>query len=300
MTARTTSDTSVFRLLGRYRWRVALTMALVLIEAAAWLLFPLFIGFAVDGLVDDDLTGVIALAALGLGALTVGSLRRLYDTRTYSRLYEEVASETVEREREAGSPVTSMSARANLLREMVEFLENSMPELVNGVIGVVGALVILIAIDTGVFLASLGLLMLVLLVYGLTGRLNLRFNAGYNDELERQVDSLASDATSAKGHFHRLMRWNIRLSDLETANYAVIFLGVVALMFYAPIALVTGDAQAGAVIAALMYVLQYIEGLLTLPLYAQQAIRLAEISKRLTEPAGSLAPVEGAHDASAE
>ena len=104
----------------------------------------------------------------------------------------------------------------------------------------------------------------------------------------RQV--LAKDAESVRIHFRNLMRWNIRLSDLETANYEVIFLGVVALMFYSPIALVTGDVQAGTVVAALMYVFGYIEGLLILPYYAQQSIRLVEISRRLNTPAGNDEP----------
>ena len=250
------------------------------------LLFPLLIGIAVDDLIDDRLGGVVALSALGAATLLVGSLRRLYDTRTYSRIYEQVAGETIAREREAGSQLSSMSARANLLRESVEFFENSMPEIVNAFIGVFGTLFILLSIDTGVFFASLGLLGLVVAVYAATGRTNLRFNAGYNDELERQVEALSEDAAEVHTHFRNLMRWNIRLSDLETANYAVIFLGVIALMFYSPIALVDGGAQAGVVVSALIYVFQYVEGLLNLPFFVQQSIRLSEISNRLSSPAG--------------
>jgi hypothetical protein len=77
------------------------------------------------------------------------------------------------------------------------------------------------------------------------------------------------------------VRWNIKLSGRETVNYILLFLGVIALLFYAPIALVTGGVEAGFVLAALMYVFQYVEGLLVMPLYIQQAIRLKEISDRL-------------------
>ena len=281
-----TSDVSVPALLRRYRPRVALTFALVLLEAGGMLLFPLFIGFAVNGLVDDDHSGVVALAGLGVVVLLIGSGRRLYDTRTYARIYEDVANETVARERQAGTEVSAVTARANLLREVVEFLENSMPEIVASVIGVGGSLVILATLDLGVFLASVGLLVLVVVVYAATGRLNLRLNAGYNDELERQVDALSDGPTVVHRHFVRLMRWNIRLSDLETANFAVIFIGIIALLFYSPIALVEGDVEAGTVLAGLMYVFQYTESLLALPYFAQQAIRLQEISTRLREPLG--------------
>ena len=233
----------------------------------------------------------MALAGLGLTALTVGAGRRFYDTRAYASIYETVAVEMVDREKRAGTNTSKITARSTLLTEFVEFLENSMPEIVAAFVGVVGTLLILARINLGVFLACLGLLILVFVIYLLTGRRNLNLNAGYNDELERQVTSIDSKNRRAMvEHFSRLMYWNIRLSDLETVNYSVFFLGVIGLMFYAPIALVTDGVQAGFVIAALMYVFQYIEGLIGLPLYIQQAIRLREISQRLdavAEQAGS-------------
>lgn len=266
----------------RFRWRISLTMVLVVLEAGIALLFPLFIGFAVNDLIDDSLNGVVALAGVGLAALIVGSGRRYYDTRAYASIYRTVASEMVERERRSGASTSRITARSNLLTELVEFLENSMPELIGAVIGVVGTLAILAGINVGVLLGCLALLVLVVAIYWITARRNLRFNAGYNDELEMQVDAIASGAPAGiADHYARLMRWNVRLSDLETTNYAVFFLGVIALLFYAPIALVTDGVEAGFVVAALMYVFQYVEGLMMMPLHVQQAIRLREISNRL-------------------
>lgn len=257
---------------------------LVVLEAGISLLFPLFIGLSVNGLLEGSYQGVVLLAVLGLAALVVGSARRFYDTRTYAGIYEKVASEMVERERHRGASVSKITARSSLMTEFVEFLENSVPEIVGSVVGVVGTLIILYGINLGVFAASLGLLVLVIAIYVVTGGRNLRLNAGYNDELEQQVDAIASGKRHGiNAHYSRLMRWNIRLSDLETLNYSAFFLGVVALLFYAPVALVPNGVEAGFVIAALMYVFQYIEGLVAMPLYMQQVIRLREISSRLND-----------------
>lgn len=281
---------SVLGLVKRYRWRVAVTFFLVLLEAVGWLLFPLFLGFAVNSLIDDSLAGVIALTALGATALVVGSIRRLYDTRAYAHIYVEIADEMVAREKHAGSEISTVTARSNLLREFVEFLENSMPEIVNNVIGVVGTLIILGGINRGVFLAALGLLVVVVVTYWVTSGANFRLNKGYNDELERQVDTLKNGGrVGVRSHFERLMRWNIRLSDLETGNYAVFFTGVIALLFCAPIALATDGVSVGVAIAGLMYVFQYMESLAAMPLFIQQVIRLREISKRLEMPGGEVA-----------
>ncbi|MEM9745897.1 MAG: ABC transporter six-transmembrane domain-containing protein [Actinomycetota bacterium] len=274
-------------LFRRFRGRILITFALVLLEAAALLLFPLFIGNAINGLLRDDLSGVVALGGLGVAALAVGATRRLIDTRTYARVYETTATDHVAREHGRGTEVSTISARTTLLNEFVEFLENSMPEIVNSAIGIVGTLVILASIDGSVALAALGLTLLVAVVYTATGRWNVSLTAGYNDELEQQVNAIQTrQIGEARGHFSRLMVWNKKLSDLETLNFSLIYIGVIALLVYSPIALVdAADAEYGSVFAALMYVLQYVEAVLALPLFVQQLIRLKEISRRLSAPA---------------
>ncbi len=80
------------------------------------------------------------------------------------------------------------------------------------------------------------------------------------------------------------MKWNIRLSDLETFNYLIIWLGVIALFVYTPITVIdSGVINYGLILSVLLYVFEYIEIAVTFPLYIQQLIRLKEISNRLAE-----------------
>ena len=130
--------------------------------------------------------------------------------------------------------------------------------------------------------------MLVVAVYAVTGRLNLRLNEGYNDELERQVAALRQDDASSRAHFARLVRWDVRLWDLDTANTTIVAAGAAVFLVYSIVVLVTGEPEIGLVISGLIYVLAYIELLATLPGYAQELIRLREIAGRLETPAGAL------------
>lgn len=283
MKSPTSAHVSVRSLLARFRVKIALTMALVGLEAIATLLFPLFLGLAINGLLEESLEGVLQLAALALIAVALGSGRRFYDTRAYSDIYATTAAELVERERDRGTSVSATAARVKLLGEFVQFLETSLPGVATAIINLVGTLVVLATINLPIFWGCLGLCVVGAVQYSLTGGLNYRLNAGYNDELEQQVDVLESDdRTLTAPHFRRLMRWSIKLSDLETANYAFLFLGVIALLVFAPIALVDGPtAEYGLVFAALMYVLQFIDGLAVFPFYVQEMIRLQEITARL-------------------
>ncbi len=268
----------------RFRWRISLTLTLVVVESLLEVLYPLLIGFAINDLLAGRYDGLIHLGMLGLASVLIGSARRYYDTRIYSGIYRQVAVELVEREQAAGASVSRTSAHTNLLTEFVDFLEDTMPELIGALVAVVGILAVTAGLSLPVFLGCLALFLLVFLVYTITAGRNYRLNAGYNNQFEEAVDAIASRRRDRlTNHFHRLMQWNVRLSDLETLNYAVFWIGAVALLLFTPYSAVSaGVLEYGLVFSLLLYVFEFIDWLSDLPLHIQQAIRLREISKRLT------------------
>ena len=152
---------SLVQLVRRFPWRVGSTIGLVLVESIIELLLPLFIGLAINDLLEDRYGGLIALAGLGIAALVVGSVRRFVDTRAYAGMYEVIASEMVEREQARGTETTRIAARTTLLGEFVEFLEDSMPQIISAAIGTVGILIIIAGLNTNVLFACLALFVLV-------------------------------------------------------------------------------------------------------------------------------------------
>ena len=281
----TIPDFSLRALMRRFRAKISLTMLLVILDAAANLLFPLFMGFAINDLLNGTWDGLIALAVLGFVALLIGSLQRLYDTRAYASIYETIATELVTKEQQKEATVSKISARTNLLTELVEFMENSFPGIANSIIALIGTLIIILSLNPNIFAACLLASLVVLVVYGLSGRANFRLNKNYNDQLEHQVEVLDSaDSHKIAHHFSSLMRWNIKLSDLETLNYALIWLAMITLLLYAIYTAVSSGLTAyGTIFSLVVYVFEYISSVVTLPLYFQQLIRLNEISSRLND-----------------
>ena len=274
---------SLRTLLHRFRAKISLTVLLVILDAAANLLFPLFMGFAINDLLNGAWNGLVALGVLGLVSLLIGSLQRFYDTRVYAGIYETIANELVAKEQEKSSNVSKISARTGLLTELVEFMENSFPAVANSLIALVGTLIIIFSLNPDIFVACLLASLFVLAIYGLSGRANFKLNKGYNDQLEQQVNALDSaDPRKIALHFKQLMRWNIKLSDLETLNYTLIWLAMIGLLIYAIYTAVgSGLAAYGTIFSLVVYVFEYINSVVTLPLYFQQLIRLSEISTRL-------------------
>ena len=277
---------SINSLLLRFRWKILFTFALVTLEALTGILFPLLIGIAIDGLLEDSIDGVLYLSIAGVAALIVGSARRFYDTRIYSGIYCRITPEMIQNETNKDASVSRISARTGLLTEFVEFLENSMPEMINALISVVGILAIIATLNIDVFFACLSILGLIVFIYTITGKFNYKLNTKYNNQLEKQVDVLtARDSIAIKSFYQELMRWNVKLSDLETINYFVIWVGVIAVFIYTPITVIgAGILSYGLVFSIIMYVFNYAGSIVSFPLFIQQAIRLKEISVRLAKP----------------
>ncbi len=113
---------------ANYRWRIAFTWILVLGESAAIALIPLFIGKAIDGLLDSGGIGAVAPLASVLVLLTVISVvRRAFDTRAYGTMRVYLGRCVVGRNDD--QPVLKLNARLDMAREFVDFLEDYVPQL---------------------------------------------------------------------------------------------------------------------------------------------------------------------------
>ncbi|HAA10712.1 MAG TPA: hypothetical protein DCE41_03065 [Cytophagales bacterium] len=185
----------------------------------------------------------------------------------------------------SGSTPSVKSARLQMLKELVEFMENSLPDHIGTVVGLVGILSILAGLNLKVFLAALVCMSIFSLLYLLTSKRTVQYNRHYNDELEAQVDVIASeDPVQLHEHLKAAMKWNIKLSDLEAGNFSFswfILLGFILLSILLPIQ--DGERQYGALFALVMYALDYLRWVLYLPIIYQQWLRLSEIRQRLSE-----------------
>ncbi len=268
----------------QFKWQISLTLSLVIIEAILGVFYPLLIGIAINDLLEDSYQGLYWLTALGFASLLIGTARRFYDTRAYANIYQKTVTQMVAREHKKQRPTSTISARSNLMTEFVEFLEDSLPEIIQAIIAIVGISIIIATLNIKVFFACLMLLLLILTIYILTGNKNFTLNKNYNNELEQQVHAIESKSRSqSKQHFSALMRWNIALSDLETINYFFVWSGVIALFIFTPLIVIKdGMLTYGLVFSILMYVFDYIEKLAIMPIHIQQAIRIKEISQRLS------------------
>ena len=278
-----TATFSLRHIFRRFKGKIVITFALLLLENLVAVLQPLVIGIAINDLLAQSLRGTAFFVGLYVSGLVIGVGRRMYDTRAYTSVYTAVASDTVEHQREQGVSTSAIVTRSNLVRELVDFFEHDLPQGFTSTIGVLGATVMLAVFDWRLFAGCLVAMGVIYLIYRLSEKRIFRFNQHLNDELEQQVDVITrSPRPLIFAHFKTLARWRVKLSDTESVNFGLIDLALFALVIFALFVSVQGaNPTPGGIFSVLAYVLEFAEGVYVLPIIFQQMIRLREISQRL-------------------
>jgi len=274
-------DLTLRTILRAYPGRIALTWVLTLGETALLALVPLFIGLAIDGLLADDPRPLWHLAGVFGGLIAISVVRRVYDTRVYGTI--RVAFGRTQVARAHRLPISTLNAQLNMGRELVQFLEETLPMVMAGVVQLVIAVVILYAFAPALAAAAVLAALAVMAIYAAFHRLFYRLNGALNQQMERQVGVLETRGTRpVLAHLLRLRRSEVRISDAEAALYGLVFVILLAVvlfnLWYATTALLVST---GAIFAIVSYSWDFVDGALTLPMTLQDWTRLSEITRRL-------------------
>lgn len=262
-----------------YRLNIAGTFGLLLTERCLGIAVPFVLGVAINDLIAESYRGTIWLIALVAMRLIIGVTRRLYDTRIYARIYTDIADGTARR---TDTTITRRAARLGLARELVDFYEWELPELLAALIGMIGAFGMLIYLLPSVGSISVIVGVLLGFVFSVSRGRILSLNKLLNNELERQVTMLESAREFSRiRHLGRLARWRINLSDLEATNFAIAELLLGALTIGSVVITVRAGLSVGEVFAVLTYLMSLSENLVVLPWTFQQSIRAREIGERI-------------------
>lgn len=265
------------------RLLIAGTYSLTLLENLCMLAYPALTGWTVDGLLKGSYRGLSALISVWLVHLVTAFVRQRFDTRVFMGLYARLAVLTVAEQQRLGHGTSIVSARVEMMRDLVGFFEADVPAMFSQVVTVVGSLVMLFTYD----LQSGFIAMAVLLPMGLVNawywRRALQLHRGLNDQIEREIaDIEAARPLRLRRHFGRVRRWHVRLSDSESWTWTVTELSTIVALVVLLIDFTASPVfSSGAIYAVLAYVFDYLQGLDSAPALVNNIARLRDIRSRL-------------------
>jgi len=143
---------SPWRLLHDHAGGLLVTYALFMGENILFLVQPWLLGSAVQGLTQASLLPAFVFLGQMVAIALVGSCRRCYDARFFSRIYGMMAGRWAVEQRAKGLEVAAVSARAVLARQLVDFLQRDLPLVVQVLFQFVGAAVLLLCNEPSLLL----------------------------------------------------------------------------------------------------------------------------------------------------
>ncbi|MFM8568582.1 MAG: ABC transporter six-transmembrane domain-containing protein [Candidatus Kapaibacterium sp.] len=270
---------------GTHKGRLAVTYIVFSLEMLGSLLRPYFLGEAVNDLQEGTFKGLVTLLAVHAAWMSIGTVRQMYDTRTYTAIYKDIVLRFM-RTHGGTKDVSVLSARSTLARDFTEFLEFDIVYIVEAGYNILGSLFMLYFYEPSVLTICAAVLIPVLFVSRLYGRAMERITRQRNDELERQVDVITSrDEALIEDHYAKLGGWQIRLSDIQARNFGFM---EVTVMIVLGSALVLSHQQtggeglwAGDIVGIYSYILKFLSGLDTIPYAVEKVATLRDIVRRL-------------------
>jgi len=268
----------------KHKYRLIFTYSLFSVEMLGGLLRFYFFGEAINGLIKGSYAGLIVLAIVHLLYLIVGTIRHMYDTRTYTAIYTSLVTKFLSR-RYNKVEVSKLSAHSTLAREFVDFLEHDLVYVIEAVYNILGSLVLLFFYDKTVVGICLAILIPVIIISLLYGKKMKQLNKHKNDELEKQVDIiLTGNNTDIHHHYNNLRKWQVRISDKEAWNFGfmeIMVLAVVVVSLVLSKNLHSSTIMAGSLFAIYSYILKFASGLDTIPYTLQRLSSLSDITRRI-------------------
>jgi len=278
------SAVKTLKLLGqRHSRKLILTFLLVAAENITMLLYPLLAGFAINAIVTGQALHAVLYAVMVFVMWAIGAARRSIDTRTFARIYAELAVPVIIAQREEQHSASTIAARVALSREFVDFFEKHLPVLVTSVASIIGAAVMLLLLQFWTGVACLFILaFFALFLPGFSSRNEALF-VRLNDRLEKEVAFVNSASRrSLSRHYDVLARLRIKLSDREAFGYLAIGT-VTAILFASTILTMSfeGGLDAGHIYSVMTYMWMFSMSLDDGPQLLEKYSQLKDIGKRV-------------------
>jgi len=278
------SAVKTLKLLGqRHSRKLILTFLLVAAENITMLLYPLLAGFAINAIVTGQALHAVLYAVMVFVMWAIGAARRSIDTRTFARIYAELAVPVIIAQREEQHSASTIAARVALSREFVDFFEKHLPVLLTSVASIIGAAAMLLLLQFWTGVACLFILaFFALFLPGFSSRNEALF-VRLNDRLEKEVAFVNSASRrSLSRHYDVLARLRIKLSDREAFGYLAIGT-VTAILFASTILTMSfeGGMDAGHIYSVMTYMWMFAMSLDDGPQLLEKYSQLKDIGKRV-------------------
>lgn len=213
----------------------------------------------------------------------VGAIRRVYDTKIYTRMFADLSSGVVAQQLEQGEELSKIAGRSSLAWQNIEFFQYSLPEFVEQLINVGGAVLALALFDWRVATVGCGLVVLVAISSKIYMQKVMKYQVQLNDLHEQEYNMFATkDPAVIKKYYSDISALEVKYSNRTAVSYGIIrFLLLIMFMTTLYISLDLDRFTIGELYSIVAYVWTFVTASEYIPYLSEKWVALKDTTRRL-------------------
>jgi hypothetical protein len=228
---------------------------LLVVEEILISLIPYFLGIAVDSLLNNKNTDFYTYIFICLASVSLAVIRRGFDTRVYTKIWQKISSEKIKTLAEEGVERSKIVSRSHMFIEYTKFFEHHVPAGISSVIDIIISLGMLFFFLP---LPAFFVLILIILSYFIqhhTSFIHQKIDRDiqiYRERMNEEV--LYKDSIRVEPLLNEQGKLLVRSSDIDAGVYGIheLIANLAEIIFV--VAMVNNSFTTGAIMANLTYV----------------------------------------------
>lgn len=266
-----------------HRRKLITTFSLVGLDNLLLLVYPVFGGWAINAVMEGNVWQAMLYGVVVLLMWIIGAARRIADTRTFTKIYTEIAVPVVLEQRKREVPHSAITARVALSREFVSFFEEHLPIAATSLVSIFGACMMLLILEFWVGVLAVAILALFLWLLPRFAAISENLYFRLNNRLERD-NHLIRDGNEHQlyRHYGWFAKLRVLISNREALGYLSIGMAMSVLFGFAFIHMtLKGYGSAGHIYSVSTYLWMFAMSLDDVPRLVEQYSNLKDIGQRV-------------------
>ena len=281
----------ILDLFRRFRFGIIIATSLVIIENVAWIAEPALFGNVIDALIDkatsEAAVSYMIPLLLWIGTFLLnsgtGAVRRMLDPRIFLKMFIEIATDVAQTAKENGQSVSKTAARAELSREFITFAEYRIPDIIEQIISIGGAVFALLFFDWRIALSCLFIVFPLLAISRVYNKRVVTLQKDLHDNREEAYEVFSTkDPEKVRAYYTAQSLVERRIAKWGAFNFGAmrIFLLLIFLVVLY-IAIDLDDFSTGNIYSIVAYLWTFVTSSEYLPELMESWSSLKDISQRL-------------------
>lgn len=284
----------LFSLVRKYKRGISVIAFLIILENLSWIIEPTLFGLLIDAFLRrmspqslaDRYAHVVPLIFWITTYLVnsgSGTLRRRFEPRTFQKMYVDLVTQIAEVGNKAGVDSSILAGRAHLSQQYVTFIQYRLPEAVEQLIAIAGAVVALTFFDYRISLVCLMISIPLIIMSILYNKNVVVLQTDLHDKFEMVYDIFAKkESAQVKNIYSSMATLQERIASWGATNFGIMrIVLLIIFLFVLYITIDLDDFSLGNIYSIVAYLWTFVTSVEYIPELMESRSSLKDLSQRL-------------------